>query len=695
MRAIHLSTEAIHCFRDARRVRALHWFSRRYDRLSSIAHELAKKQKEISVSEFFEKNKQILGFDSLTRALITSVKEAVDNSLDACEDAAVLPDLLVRIEKIDDKEYRVTVEDNGPGIVKKQVANVFARLLYGSRFHTRAQRRGQQGIGVSAVVMYGQLTTGKPAKVKSKISDEEVAYECELILDTKRNKPDVIKEDFVIWDRPHGTSFQINVRGKYIGGKQSVFEYLKGVAIVNPHAKITFVPPEGKSVVFERASDIVPRPTREIKPHPEGVELGELLSMAKYTESQKMTSFLNTEFSRISYRVAREICELAGVPPEQRPDKLTLEQAGAILEAIKKVKIMSPETDCLSPIGETLIRKGLKNVLGDLKADFYAPPVTREPKVYAGNPFTVEVGIVYGGGLNKEDAVQILRFANRVPLMYQQGACAITQAIEAVDWRRYGLEQRGGQGIPFGPAIILVHVASTKVPFTSESKEAIANVPELREEIELALKACARRLKTHLNKAARRSKTRIKFEIVQDIIPMIAQKAAKIVGKPVPKLAGTITKIMNVVWIDDEVKFEKNRHHISVRMYNYTPKPQGFHLHMLLPYDKVDQKTLKMQPIEVREGSKVTWEVKRLSPTDTLELGFDLHGVPQEQYDENELYVSGIDSAAVIGAEVLPGDWDLEHLKITEEGPAEELEEGEEGEVDYDEGGKEAIKDEE
>lgn len=662
--------------------------------MSSIAHELAKKQKEISVSEFFEKNKQILGFDSLTRALITSVKEPVDNSLDACEDAGVLPELLVRVEKIDEKEYRVTVEDNGPGIVKKQVPNVFARLLYGSRFHTRAQRRGQQGIGVSAVVMYGQLTTGKAARVRSKISDEEVAYECDLILDTKKNRPDIIKEDFVIWDRPHGTSFQIYVKGKYIGGKQSIFEYLKGVAIVNPHAKITFVPPEGNAIVFERASEIVPPPTKEIKPHPEGVELGELLSMAKYTESLKITSFLNTEFSRISYRVAREICELAGVPPEQRPDKMTLEQAGAILEAIKKVKIMSPETDCLSPIGETLIRKGLKNVLGELKADFYAPPITREPKVYAGNPFLVEVGIVYGGGLNREEPVQILRFANRVPLMYQQGACAITQAVETVDWRRYGLEQRGGQGIPFGPAILLVHVASTKIPFTSESKEAIANIPEIKEEIELALKACARRLKTHLNKAAKKSKTRVKFEIVQDIIPMIAQKAAKIVGKPMPKLAGTITKIMNVVWIDDEVKFEKNRHHISVKIYNYTPKSQSFHVHMLLPYDKVDQKTMKMQPMEVRETNKVTWDVKRLSSTDILELNFDLHGVPPEQYDENELYVSGIDSASVIGAEVLPGDWDLEHLKITEEGPAEEQEEGEEGEIDYDEGA-EVVKDEE
>jgi DNA topoisomerase-6 subunit B len=662
--------------------------------LASIAHELAKKQREISVSEFFEKNKHILGFDSLTRALITAVKEAVDNSLDACEDGGILPDLMVQLVKVENNEYKVIVEDNGPGILKKQVPHVFGRLLYGSRFHTRSQRRGQQGIGVSAVVMYGQITTGKPAKIRSKISDEDVAYECDLILDTKKNRPDIRSDDFVIWDRGHGTRFEVNVRGKYVTGKQSIFEYLKGVAIVNPHARITFVPPEGGTVVFERSTETMPAPTKEVKPHPEGVELGELLAMAKYTESLRMTSFLNSEFSRISYRVAREICELAGVSPDQKPRSLTLEQAGGIIEAIKKVKIMSPETDCLSPIGETLIRKSLKNVLGELKADFYAPPITREPKVYAGNPFVVEVGIVYGGQLNKEETVQILRFANRVPLMYQQGACAITQGVETVDWRRYGLEQRGGQGIPFGPAIVLVHVASTKIPFTSESKEAIANIPEIREEVELALKACARRLKTHLNKAAKKSKAKVKFEIVQDIIPMIAKKSAKIVGKPVPDLAGTITKIMNVVWVEDEVTYDKKRHHVSVKLYNYTPKSQKLHVHMLVPYDSIDQKTLSLEPHEVRDGNKVTWEVKRIPSTDVFELAFDLVGVPQDQYDENEIYVSGIDSASIIGVEVLPGDWDLEHLRITEEGAAAEADEAEEGEVDYDEG-VEVVKDEE
>ncbi|HUW43229.1 MAG TPA: DNA topoisomerase VI subunit B, partial [Thermoplasmata archaeon] len=441
---------------------------------------MAKKQKEISVAEFFEKNKHILGFDSVTRALITAVKEAVDNSLDACEEAGIMPEIYVEVKKENQNDFMVVVEDNGPGIVKKQIPNVFARLLYGSRFHTIRQARGQQGIGISAVVMYSQLTTGKLAKIWSKTEGAHAANYIELRLNTKKNLPEIIKDDFIIWEREHGTKMEIHLKGKYIGGKQSIMEYLKGTAIVNPHARITYVPPEGSTIVFERASEKTPPQTKEIKPHPEGIELGEILGMSRDTGSKKMANFLVDDFSRISNRVAREILEKAGVPQGLKPKALTLDQARSILDAIRQVKIMAPETDCLSPIGPSLIKKGLKNVLGEVKAAFYAPPVTREPRVNSGHPFLVEVGIVYGGELNKGDSVQILRFANRVPLMYQQGACVITKAIEAVDWRRYGLEQRGGQGIPYGPAIILVHVASTKIPFTSESKEAIADIEVIK-----------------------------------------------------------------------------------------------------------------------------------------------------------------------------------------------------------------------
>ncbi len=660
--------------------------------MSSIADELAKKQKEISVSEFFERNRHILGFDSQIKSLIMGIKEAVDNSLDACEEAGILPEIMVMVERVEKDEFRVTVEDNGPGIVKKAIPNVFGRLLYGSRFHAVRQSRGQQGIGISATVMYGQITTGKPAVVVSKTGSEDVAWRMEIMVNTKKNMPDVLKEDPFIWDgKEHGTRITYHMNGRYVGGKQSVMEYLKQTAIVNPHSRITFVDPEGRRTTFERATDKMPPATREIKPHPSGLELGTLMNMSKDTRNKTLGKFLQLDFSRISDRLAKEICEKAALSMEVNPAKLGLDDQKRLLAAIAAVKIMAPPTDCLSPIGANLIKKGLRNVLDDVRPEFYAPPVTRDPKVHSGNPFLIEVGIVYGGDLPKDSQVQILRFANRVPLLYQQGACVVTKAIENTDWRRYGLEQRGGSGIPFGPAIILVHVASTKVPFTSEAKEAIANLPELQTEIELALKICGRSLKTHLNKRETKSKTRVKFEIVQEILPLIAQKSAKIVGKPVPKLSGSITKIMNVVWIDDAVTFERGHHRVRVSIYNYTPQSQRFNLHMALPPGSFDYKGLQFFPTEVREDGKVSWELPKIMSTERLDIVFSLNGLNKEDYDENEIYASGINPVFIIGAEPLPGDWDLKGLQITESEEAPVVEEEDE-EVDYDES-KEALND--
>jgi DNA topoisomerase-6 subunit B len=663
---------------------------------------MASEQKEISVAEFFERNKQILGFDSQTRVLITAVKEAVDNSLDACEEAMILPTILIEIEETSKWEYKIAVEDNGPGILKHQIPNVFGRLLYGSRFHAVRQSRGQQGIGISAVVMYSQLSTGKPAYIISKTSGSDVAHFVKLILDTKKNRPNIIEEDFTIWEgRQHGTRIEVYLKGRYLAGKQSVWEYLKSTAIVNPHAQITFKDPTGKVTVLQRATDQPPRETKQIKPHPEGIELGQLINMAKATEARRLTSFLVNEFSRVSPRVAKEICQNAQLPEDMRPKSLSLEQAKAMISAIEKVKIMAPESECLSPIGEILIRKGLKNVLDGLKPRYYVPPVTREPKVYNGNPFQVEVGIVHGGELPADQPVEILRFANRVPLMYQQGADVITKAVANVDWRRYGLEQRGGQGIPFGPAIILVHVASTKVPFTSEAKDAIANIELIQEEMELALKECARRLKTHLNKSARRAKSKEKFDIVQVLLPEIAKKAAKIVGKPVPDLGKTVTNIMNVVWVNDSVEFVSGRHKITIDVYNYTATGKKLNVHAIAPEKNLDTKKLNPKP-DIIKGEKLTWELKRIPSVEKATITFELAGLDKEGFTDVDVFVSGINPAMVIGAEPLPGDWDLDGIAqqsltaFGEEAEAEEpvAEEEENGEVDYDKA-KEAVNDDE
>ncbi|MCD6448620.1 MAG: DNA topoisomerase VI subunit B [Thermoplasmata archaeon] len=617
-----------------------------------IAEELAKKQRQISIAEFFEKNKQILGFDSLTRALITCVKEAVDNSLDACEEAGILPDIFVEIEQIDGDEYRIVVEDNGPGIVKSQIPHVFGRLLYGSRFHSLKQSRGQQGIGISAAVLYSQLTTGKPAIITSKIGEGFPAHRIELIIDTKKNLPRIIKEEMVHWKKKSGTRVELFVKGKYVKNrKQSVYEYLRSTAIVNPHAHITFIEPDGNEIIFERAVDELPKQPKEIKPHPYGIELGTLLKMLKETKAKKITTFLASEFSSVSLQKARQIVAKAGIDENKEPAKISLEEAKKILETFKKVKLMAPPTDCLSPIGETLIKRGLRKETAQLSPEFISTD-TRQPSVFAGTPFMVETGIVYGGNLPKEERVEILRFANRVPLLYQEGACVITEAIKNIDWRRYGLEQKGGKGIPYGPAIILVHVASVNIPFTSESKEAIANVEEIEKEIRLSLQQCARRMKTHLSKKAKKEKAKSKFLLISKILPEIARKAAEMLDKPVPPIDDVISQIMNIVWIDDEVVTKDGMAESKIKIINYKRKPQEFILYAEIPSKEYVMDVIP-EPLEIRERI-IKWKIS-LKPSEKLELSFKIKcdGI---DFDENNLYVLGIDPVNIVGAEKWEGE---------------------------------------
>lgn len=650
---------------------------------STNAHKMAAKQQEISVTEFFEKNKHILGFDSRSKSLLMGIKEAVDNALDACEEAGFLPDVVVKISRLaEEDEYYISIEDNGPGIVHKMMPNVFGRLLYGSRFHALRQSRGQQGIGISATIMYGNITTGKPAHIESKIEGvDAVAWKMDITIDTKTNRP-IVKNDVAFtWEgKEHGTKIEYTTKGRYITGKQSIFEYLRNTAIVNPHARVEFHDPEGKRYIFERATEQLPPKSKEIKPHPEGMEIGDLMKYSQNTQQKTVKAFLKSDFSRITDRIAEEILTKAIIEPSKKPASLTRDDCKAIINAIKQVKIMAPPTDCLSPIGDNLIKKGLMHILDGMRPEYYATPVTRSPKAVNGNPFVVEAGIVYGGEIPSDSQVTILRFANRVPLLYQQGACAITKAISDVDWRRYGLEQRGGKGIPFGPAIILVHVASTKVPFTSEGKEAIASFPELQSEIEQALRLCARNLKSHLNKMERKSKTHAKFEIVQELIPEIAKKASEVLDRPIPDLSSTISKIMNVVWIEPENKKEgKNARTVTYTVYNYTTQERKLRLHAQLPKECVNL-TLFTNPnfIEMNDEGKATWEVSTIAPSTSMTISFELKGELADTFDIDDVYISGINPVVVMGAEMLPGDWGIKGLEILETNESVSVDEEEE-----------------
>ena len=266
-----------------------------------------------------------------------------------------------------------------------------------------------------------------------------------------------------------------------------------------------------------------------------------------------------------------------------------------------------------------------------------------------------------------DSQVSILRFANRVPLLFQPGSCAITQAVANVDWRRYGLEQRGGKGIPFGPAIFLVHIASTKVPFTSEGKEAVADFPEIVSEIELALKLCARSLKTHLNKEDRRKKTHAKFEIVHEILPEFAERSAKFLDRPVPNLDRTISKIMNVVWIEPTVKKDKKKRVITYTIYNYTTKERTMCLHAQLPKEAVNLTLFSGEYFtEMNDDGKVTWTLNNIPAAKHVDVTFELTGEMADVFSPDDIYISGINPVIVMGADQLPGDWGIKGMEITE-----------------------------
>ncbi len=483
----------------------------------TVAEQLATKQKEISISEFFTRNRHLLGFDNPSRALLMTIKEAVDNSLDACSEMKVLPDLFVSIKQINETRFLVIVEDNGPGIVKQQIPNIFAKLLYGSKFHTLKQNRGQQGIGISASVLYSQLSTGKPTKIISKTGRDKPAHYYELNIDTKKNEPKVITDRVVDWVKEHGTKIEIELEGKYLKGRQSVDEYVKQTAIVNPHAQITYIAPDNEKVVYHRATQELPKESKEIKPHPHGIELGTFIKMLHDTTTNTIHGFFQGDFSRIGAKTASDVCNESKISSRSNPRKLSSLEAEKLFKALQSAKIMAPPTDCLSPIGSELLERGLRK---EINAEFYVT-TSRPTSVYRGMPFQIEVGIAYGGDLPKDTQVKLLRFANRVPLLYQQGACAITEAVTSTNWKAYDLQQ-SGSNLPVGPAVITVHMASVWVPFTSESKDAIASYDEILKEMRLALQECGRKLGAFIRRTIKAREQKEKIDLLEKYIPELA-----------------------------------------------------------------------------------------------------------------------------------------------------------------------------
>ncbi len=559
----------------------------------ATAEQMAQKQREISISEFFTKNRHLLGFDNPSKALLTTIKEAVDNSLDACEEAGILPELTIQVRDLalDEKgegdltkgegRFVVIVEDDGPGIVKAQAPKIFGKLLYGSKFHRLKQSRGQQGIGISAAAMYGQLTTGKPIAVVSRTGKAKPAHAFDIQIDTRKNAPVVTRDETLEgWHLEHGTRVELEIVANWQQGQRFVNRYVEHTALSNPHATIHYLRPKQEKLTFPRATEELPKEAVEIRPHPHGVELGALMLMAAESKSRDVRGFLTSSFSRVSPAVADQILKRLGWKAKVRPRHLAEDRqlAEQLHKAIGETKIMAPPTRCLSPIGDELMKKGLISFLNVIETEgpeedaqldldraakkkaskkekeakaqapevpdappeegvekikghnYFIATVTRPPKVYRGNPFQVEVGLAYGGSWPADRPIELFRFANRVPLLFQRAACGITEAVVKTDWRNYLLSQPKGS-LPVGPMALLVHIASVWVPFTSESKEAVAHYPEIIREIQLAAQECGRRLATHIRKRQHAEYQAQRRSIFELYIQEVAAAIGKITGR--------------------------------------------------------------------------------------------------------------------------------------------------------------------
>lgn len=720
-----------------------------FDQNEDVAKELADEQRQASIAEFFEKNKQMLGFGSKNRALVTAVKEGVDNSLDAAEEARIFPDIVVRIEKNEDY-YTISIEDNGPGIPMDSVPSVFGRLLYGSRFHREMQQRGQQGIGISAAVLYSQLTSGNPARVLSKTRESDKANYVEVGIDTDKNDPIIHVQEEREWEeKDHGVRIELDMDAN-MRARKRLQRYIKNTAVINPHATVELHEPNGELIYDDRPVDELPDEVEEIRPHPHGVELGTLLGMLEATNSRQLKPFLKTEFTRVGDKTAlsilnsfrdlaygrylefniaseeaseddyidavtssvnrkgkeqtnlfadlvydelqergprvgygdivdsvkdaatqageetdknfgstvQESCyqplwklvsqnmeatvdeiveevtvdrkskdlidlvsdELADNIRSQGVKTMTEQQLRSIIEdssdeavsnydggstfgntaqdkifqemweslqtvegdlpsvsdvaddrdvarqllkGMRQSDAMAPPKKCISPITEEHIEKGLRS---RYDARFYAAS-SRSAKVANGKPFVVEAGIAYGGEVESDGQIMLNRFANRVPLVYQQGACAITKEIKSIRWNNYykggdDLTQNSGS-IPQGPMVLLVHIASTNVPFTSESKDAVAGVPEMEQEVERAVREVARDLKDHLKEERTKRKRKQKRDVIGGLLSDMTDKIENITEDPIESKEQSQARILNNVFLRSSGKK-------TVRITNYS-----------------------------------------------------------------------------------------------------------------------------
>lgn len=474
---------------------------------------------------FFYRNRDIAGFTNPSRAIFAAVRELVENSLDAAESLKIPPDVYVRLSyegeaSQDTQIFKLRVEDNGTGVNPRHIPSAFGQVLFGSKYKLK-QQRGTFGLGGKMAILYGQITTHQPAYVTSSTGQAKI-YAYKLMIDIQRNRPLILDRRVLVnkemW---RGTVVEFTLEGDYFRARPKLLDYFKQTAMVNPYANLTFVDPKGRLYKFTRITKDMPEPPKETRPHPYGVDVELLQRLIQITPYKNMLEFLKYHFHRVGEVTAQKFLEFSQLSPSKNPKKLSHEEIVRLMHDLKKFRdFLPPDASCLSPLGEELLRTGMQK---ELIPEFVAVH-QRKPATYAGHPFIVEVGIAYGGEIPKRGTFIVYRFANRIPLLYDEASDVSVKAITAMNWRRYRVT-------PDMPIAILTHICSTKVPYKTVGKEFIADRPEVRKEIANGLREVARQIQHFMSRREHVDRERKRLGVFSKYLPKIAQFSTQLAGK--------------------------------------------------------------------------------------------------------------------------------------------------------------------
>jgi DNA topoisomerase VI subunit B len=417
----------------------------------------------------------------------------------------------------------------------------------------------------SGCTMLSQITTGKPSQIITGTGTGS-AFSVEITIDPKKNEPKL--SNIVELKKPFkGTAIKSKFKNvKYINSEVAPLEYLRRSAIANPHATIIFTEPNGTKHVFERTSKTIPKKPIAMKPHPKGVTVDDLMTLSKTTKARKVNSFIKEEFDRTGDKAIEEIAKKVSFDLNKDPRQLEWDETEEIIKQFKRIDFIAPRTDGLRPIGEERIKKSLEN---KVQPEFMSV-VTRKPQVYSGGfPFQVETAVMFGGNAgrmsNDKDMegravrkVEIMRFANNVPLLFDTGGCAISKAVQSIEWKRYGIRDPEN-----APLTIFVNLISVHIPYTSAGKQAISDEDEIMEELRLGLMDVGRKIFRYIGFRRREEEKQKKRKLFYKYATEVANAVGELTGKNSAEIKTRLHKIILNYLKMEEAQEEKLKEKMS------------------------------------------------------------------------------------------------------------------------------------